>query len=154
MKPLPHRLGLWLSWPMVFGYWTLLLLLMTLAAYALWPKDPTQEWYAGFGVGYQVREGIAQERTAYNEALSDLADAMNANRVLRNKLRGGGNPSGEVGVVREQYDESIVQALVLLSRGQCPDLGGGEFRAKVTWCGMGDCPERREADRRIAAGKR
>ena len=49
----------------------------------------------------------------------------------------------------EQYDEEVVEALVLLQLGKCPDLGTGMFRAKVTYCAMGDCPERREAERRI-----
>ncbi len=47
------------------------------------------------------------------------------------------------------YDEAVVAALVLLKMGQCPDLGTGEFRAKVTWAALADCPERTEADRRI-----
>ena len=50
-------------------------------------------------------------------------------------------------------DETVVKALVLLGLGKCPDLGRGEFRAKVTYCGMGDTPERREADRQIAAAQ-
>ncbi len=48
-------------------------------------------------------------------------------------------------------DEAVVQALVLTHFDKCPDLGTGELRARVTWCALGDCPERREADRRIAA---
>jgi hypothetical protein len=51
----------------------------------------------------------------------------------------------------ERYDEEVVAALVLQHLGKCPDLGAGEFRAKVTWCAVGGCPERREADRRIRA---
>jgi len=47
-------------------------------------------------------------------------------------------------------DESIVQALVLLDLGKCPDLGTGEFRARVTWHSLGDTPESREANRRVA----
>lgn len=47
------------------------------------------------------------------------------------------------------FDEAVVQALVAQHFGKCPDLGAGEFRAKVTWCALGDCPERREANRRI-----
>jgi len=47
-------------------------------------------------------------------------------------------------------DESIVQALVLLDLGKCPDLGKGEFRARVTWHSLGDTPESREANRRVA----
>ncbi|HOO39904.1 MAG TPA: hypothetical protein PK653_00545 [Syntrophales bacterium] len=46
-------------------------------------------------------------------------------------------------------DEAVVCALVLQHFGKCPDLGDGEFRAKVTWCALGDTPERREAERRI-----
>ena len=53
--------------------------------------------------------------------------------------------------VRERYDEAVVAALVLQRLGKCPDLGTGEFRAKVTWCALGPCPESREAERRIAA---
>jgi len=53
----------------------------------------------------------------------------------------------------QNYDESVVQALVLQAFGNCPDLGDGQLRAKVTWCALGDCPERREADKRIAAIK-
>jgi hypothetical protein len=52
-----------------------------------------------------------------------------------------------------QYDEAVVEALVLQSIGKCPDLGCSEFGAKVAWCALGDCPERREADRRIATMK-
>ncbi|HUV74233.1 MAG TPA: hypothetical protein VMW79_07985 [Anaerolineae bacterium] len=47
------------------------------------------------------------------------------------------------------YDEDVVAALVLQHLGECPDLGTGLFRARVTWCALGECPERREADRRI-----
>lgn len=47
------------------------------------------------------------------------------------------------------YDEAVVAALVLQKLGKCPDLGAGEFRAKVTWCALTDCPERREAEKRI-----
>lgn len=47
------------------------------------------------------------------------------------------------------YDETVVEALVLLHFDKCPPLGAGEFRAKVTWCGLADCPERREANKRI-----
>jgi hypothetical protein len=50
----------------------------------------------------------------------------------------------------EAYDESVVQALVLIRLGKQPDTGMGEFNAKVAWCALGDCPERREADRRVA----
>lgn len=52
------------------------------------------------------------------------------------------------------FDEAVVRAIVLLETGRgCPDLGNGEFRSKVTYCALGDCPERREADRRIGALK-
>jgi hypothetical protein len=47
------------------------------------------------------------------------------------------------------YDEAVVQALVLIHFGKCPDLGRGEFASKVTWCAVGDCPERQETNRRI-----
>lgn len=56
-----------------------------------------------------------------------------------------------VHVSASTYDEAVVAALVLQGIGKCPDLGTGSFRAKVTWAALGDCPERREADRRLAA---
>jgi len=49
------------------------------------------------------------------------------------------------------YDEAVVQALVLMHFGICPDLGISEFASKVTWCALGDCPERTEANKRILA---
>lgn len=47
-------------------------------------------------------------------------------------------------------DKTVAMALALLDIGKCPNLGTGEFRAKVTWCALGDTPERREADRLVA----
>jgi hypothetical protein len=47
------------------------------------------------------------------------------------------------------YSESIVDALVLDHFGRKPDLMTPEFYGQVIWCMVGDCPERREADRRI-----
>ncbi len=47
-------------------------------------------------------------------------------------------------------DEVVVCALVLQQLGKCPDLGDGELRARMTYCALGDCPERREAERRLA----
>lgn len=49
----------------------------------------------------------------------------------------------------ENFDESIVQSLVLIHFNNCPTLGTEELRLKTTWCALSDCPERREADRRI-----
>lgn len=57
--------------------------------------------------------------------------------------------SEEIKMTKNRYDETVVQALVLQELGKCPDLGLGELRAKVTWCALGDCQERREATRRL-----
>lgn len=58
-----------------------------LALVAWWPRDPTLEYYSGWGKGYTVRDDIQTERDTHNETLLDLADEINRNRALNEMVK-------------------------------------------------------------------
>jgi len=50
---------------------------------------------------------------------------------------------------KNNCDYVVVAALVLKHFGVCPPIDDERLLARITWCALGECPERKEADRQI-----